>query len=183
MFPDRHVNELQQLLLTLDCWLPGVDRKVSGLTLRAALSAPSVENADLLRNGKDRDLCGETNRIFLKHGVSAAYTLREPAPVRLVKIVFDSDLLRESFGDMHECEKIHSMRCNTSDEDPVMFVPTGLAKSFELRADGKKIFGTDRNLSRNLLIPVGGTVSEISLTVKENWGGTDESAVFTFELI
>ena len=64
-----------------------------------------------------------------------------------------------------------------------MFVPTGLAKSFELRADGKKIFGTDRNLSRNLLIPVGGTVSEISLTVKENWGGTDESAVFTFELI
>ena len=177
------MDELQQLLLTLDCWLPGVDRKVSGLTLRAALSAPSVKNADLLRNGKDRDLCGETNRVFLKHGVSAAYTLHEPAPVRFVKIVFDSDLLRESFGDMHECEKIHSMRCNTSDEDPVMFVPTGLAKSFELRADGKKIFGTDRNLSRNLLIPVGGTVSEISLTVKENWGGTDESAVFTFELI
>ena len=177
------MDELQQLLLTLDCWLPGVDRKVSGLTLRAALSAPSVKNADLLRNGKDRDLCGKTNRVFLKHGVSAAYTLHEPAPVRFVKIVFDSDLLRESFGDMHECEKIHSMRCNTSDEDPVMFVPTGLAKSFELRADGKKIFGTDRNLSRNLLIPVGGTVSEISLTVKENWGGTDESAVFTFELI
>ena len=114
-----------------------------------------------------------------------------PQKINGVKIVFDSDFLRETVGTNDECEKYHSTRCNILNNSPVLRVPQTLAKSFIVTGEttaGEKVtlFETSRNLKRNVLLPLDKkaeiTYKKIALTVRENYGNTDETNVFTFEI-
>ncbi|MBQ8685474.1 MAG: FAD-dependent oxidoreductase [Clostridia bacterium] len=179
----EHVDELQQTLLALDCYLPNVARKTGAVSAAATLRGAT----EAVRNGKDRDMEGEANKCVVPHGESVCYELTEPQRVRFVKLVFDSDLTRASFGDMHACEKQHIMRCNILDESPLMRLPDTLAKAFRVEtvaADGKReeLCRERENVKRSVLIPVDKEVRSVRLTIEENWGGTGESAVYTFEL-
>lgn len=180
---NNHVEELQQLLLFNDCYLPGIERKVSPLSLGGALSG--VKDCNLLCNGKDRNLTNEKNKVEFSLGESATYTFDKPVEVKVVKIVFDSDLERTTF-DMHDCEKHHSMRCNILEDSPLMHMPKTLVKSYSLEltlSDGsKKLIHEKENKKRNVLIFVEDKVCALKLSVYENWGGQKTSGVFTFEL-
>lgn len=178
----NHITELQQTLLKMDCFLPGVERTVAPLCKEASFSGD-----DVLRNGKDRNFACLTNFASVENGCALEYTFASPTAVNGVKIVFDSDLQRESFGDMHECEKHHSMRCNINDDSPVMYMPKTLAKCFDIEyeaEDGRKVTvkHEERNLARNVLIPLGAKVVRVRLTVYSNWGNTEKTNLFTFEL-
>lgn len=179
----EHIDELQQTLLVNDCYLLSIDRKVSSLSLKSSLSGRA--NAEILRNGKDRNFTNEQNKITLKNNESVFYSFNEPTQVETVKIVFDSDLERLTF-DMHECEKHHSMRCNVLDDSPLMNMPKTLVKSYSLEitfADGKKeTIKETENKKRNVLIAIGSKVCNVKLTVYENWGRSESSGLFTFEL-
>lgn len=179
-----YIDELQQILLVNDCYLPGVDRKVSLLSLRSVLSGE--KDCEILRNGKDRNFTDEQNSVEFSIGESAEYTFSEPVEVKMVKIVFDSDLLRDTF-EMSYCEKHHSMRCNILDDSPIMHMPETLVKSYSLElvlADGsKKLIQEKENKKRNVLICVEEKVKNVKLTVYENWGGHSTSGVFAFELL
>lgn len=66
-------------------------------------------------------------------------------------------------------------------------VPTTLAKAFTasgITADGEEVilFKTDRNLKRNVLIETSGEYKSISLVISENFGSTDFTHVFAFEV-
>ena len=179
----KHIVELQQKLLNLDCFLPGVDRNVAEIC-----KAASFDGGDVLRNGRDRDLAGQTNGAMVTNGRTLEYSFDIPTAVNGVKIVFDSDLKRESFGGMHECEKHHSMRCSVNDDSPVMYVPLTLAKRYSVEyvtADGTTVNAKseERNLCRNVLINIGKEVLRVKLTVYGNWGNTDTTKLFTFELL
>jgi hypothetical protein len=176
------IDELQQTLLQMDCFLPNIPRKVRGENLDAAKGRYAV-----LVNGKDRNICGEENGLYVGLGEEIVYNFKVPVHADKIKIVFDSDLQRISFGDMHECEKHHTMRCNILDDSPRMFVPKTLARDFSVEIeyeDGRierKEFKD--NLRRNVLIAVGEKIKKMKLAVKSNWGNTNSTRVFTFEVI
>ena len=177
----NRVAELQQTLLLLDCYLPSVARIKGQVSEHAVLKGAN----DVLRNGLDRNTDEQENRAFLKNGDETEYVFEKPQKVGFVKLVFDSDLLRETF-DMHNSERHHAMRAIHLDNSPIMRMPKTLVKSFEVVArtltGEKTIYKTTENKSRNVLLPVGYEVQSIALKITENWGGMSENGVFTFEL-
>ncbi|MBQ4269413.1 MAG: FAD-dependent oxidoreductase [Clostridia bacterium] len=182
----NYIDEVQQTLLKIDCFLPNVERRVGAVGAIGGV-AEFPEKANALRNGKDRGFSETENKYVAKHGEAIAYKLETPKKVGYVKLVFDSDLDRNSFGDMNYSEKQHMMRCNILDESPIMELPKTLVKRFRLEletADGKRetLLLEKENIKRSWLIPVEREVTGVSLTVEENWGGAPESALFTFEL-
>lgn len=189
----KHIAEIQQLLLERDCYLPGVVREVSGFCKAASLSVcgENAENTDRLRDGFDRNTETVETGVKLKNGAAAIYEFETPQKISGVKIVFDSDFLRETVGTNDSYEKFHSTRCNILKNSPVLRVPQTLAKSFIVtgetaEGDTVTIFETSRNLKRNVLLPLDdkseNAYKKIALTVRENYGKTNETGVFTFEI-
>jgi hypothetical protein len=176
----EHVEEVQQLLLQNDCYLPNIERQVSALCTKANL----VGAGQVVRNGKDRNLGEENNLALIKNGSEIKYELSEPINISGVKIVFDSDISRATF-DMHESEKRHSMRCNILEDSPVMHMPQTLAKEYKIQVvleNGETItFIEKENKKRNVLVSIERVSKEISLTISHNWGGTKKTKLFTFE--
>ena len=178
-----YIKELQQTLLTIDCYLPNVKR-ISG---KASTETKLVGcDSEILKNGLDRNVDETENRVFIEHGKQVWYEFEKPKKVAFVKLVFDSDLWRKTF-DMHESEKHHAMRAIHLDNSPIMHLPKTLVKKFVLEIthpNGQRsvLYQTGENIKRSILIPVEQEITKISLTVFENWGGTKESGVFTFEL-
>ena len=180
----KYIGEIQQLLLNQDCYLPGIKRIVDEKSV--APSIIGVENAEILRNGEDRHMPDEVNSVNMKNGSVVTYVFQNPCVVNGVKIVLDSDLQRTTY-DMHVCEKHHSMRSNILEDSPIMHMPKTLAKKYEVAIvseDGKRrmIACENENRRRNILISVCECVKEVSLTVFSNWGDTDQTSVFTFEV-
>lgn len=181
-----HMDELQQTLLWMDCLLPGVARRVGAGASHAVLHADDGAQISCLRDGTDRDVPGQTHAAVVKNGVAVRYTFAARA-VRGVKIVFDSDFERVSFGEMDACEKTHSTRANVPANPPEMPMPATLAKAFTLSGvsagTGKEqlLFETERNLRRNVVLMPAGVYTGLTLTVRANWGGTDTTRIFTFE--
>ncbi len=178
----EYIAELQQTLLLLDCYLPNVSRRLGDASKIARL----VGADDVLRNGIDRNTDEKENRAFIQNGAAVEYRFDEPQRVEFVKLVFDSDLLRETY-EMSNSEKYHAMRAIHLDTSPVMHMPKTLAKSFEIKIttlDGKEktVYCDGENKKRNVLIFVGDYVQKATLKINENWGGTDVSGVFSFEL-
>ena len=177
----KHIQELQQFLLLNDCYLPYVKRQVSPVTLSAKLT----DGKELLRNGEDRTLNGKRNSVTLKNGEKVTYFLDTPTKIQGVKLVFESDLERTTFA-MDYVEKFHSTRANILDDSPLMPMPSTLAKAYAIEltfTDGTtQILQENENVKRNVLIPVDKAVRAVTLQVCSNWGNTDETDVFAFEL-
>ena len=178
----KYIDEIQQTLLNIDCYLPQVKRKVSDICLFANLSGVS----DVVRNGEDRVIDGSNNGTSVENGNEIKYSFYSPTFVESVKIVFDSDITRMTF-DMNEVEKNHSMRCNILDASPIMHIPKTLAKRFNLKAtieNGEKviILTEENNIRRSIFINVNKVLKDVSLTIFNNWGKTPETNIFTFEL-
>lgn len=183
-----HIGEVQQILLKYDCFLPNATREVSPVCKNAKL-VYGGQSADIerLRDGFDRDTESVTTGAILKNGTAVTYEFEPAQKINGVKIVFDSDFLRKTIGTENVYEKYHSTRANVQSDSPVLNVPKTLAKAFAvsgITAGGKEVtlFKTDRNLKRNVIIGAGGEYKSISLTVLKNFGETDETNVFTFEI-
>lgn len=184
----RYIGEVQQILLKNDCFLPNVKREVSSLCKKAKLVCDG-QNTDTerLRDGFDRDTDSVTTGSVLKNGTAIEYKFEYAQKINGVKIVFDSDFLRKTVGSENVFEKYHSTRANVQSDSPVMNVPKTLAKAFivsGITEDGKEVtlFKTDRNLKRNVIIEANGEYKSVSLKVTENFGATEETKVFTFEI-
>ena len=177
--------ELQDALMQDDCFLPGKTRKISDECKNAVLCGAS----DAVRDSIDRvhskfyDItqCGD----MIKNGKGITYTLNAPAKVENVHIVFDCNLDRSQFPGGW-CERTHATRANVYLDMPQFSSPATLCKSYELcatYADGtSEVIACDENNWRRCINATPKKeVSALTLTVKENWGGTDETAVFSFD--
>lgn len=180
---EEKIGELQRRLMRDDCFLPGYRR-----TLSPACLAASFTGEDSLRDGIDRvnrvygnTVCGST----LTNGVPVTYTLKEPAYVEEIHLVFDSDLTRENHvGD--RCEREHSTRCTILKDSPQQTLPKTLCKGFSVeivQEDGTcvSLVTEERNLLRCRVLPVKQTVRAIILTITENWGGLDKTPIYSFD--
>ena len=179
----EQLHALQQMLLNDDCFLPGFRREISDACRRAEISGGS----DALRDGRDRvhGLYGGSDcGCRVKNGASVVYRLAEPAWVEAVHLVFDSDLNRESLpGD--EMEQYHPTRCSTLLDSPQMHMPLPLCRAFTLTAetdDGPVVLAKVKdNRLRSYDVPVGRVLGGITLVPESNWGGGEETAVFSFD--
>ncbi len=177
------LHELQQTLLNDDCFLPGFTRDRSP---RCADAACTVHGA--LRDGIDRvhaiygnEACGRA----VPNGQAAEYRFAQPEPVAAVHVVFDSDLNRVTLpGDW--CEKYHPTRANVPLDAPQMHLPATLCRSFVLEAeyaDGRtaRLLDETDNRRRAYDVPVHAPVRRLTLIPRENWGGTAQTTVFSFD--
>ena len=88
------ITEIQDQLMEDDCFLPGFQRKISGLSRDAVLSCDYGDCSDLL-NGIDRRIWGKDNGYYGKTNQAITYTFDQPVKVSSFRLVADSDLNRE----------------------------------------------------------------------------------------
>jgi hypothetical protein len=179
-----HVSEIQQNLMESDCFLPGFIREISPICKTAELSSKpeNIENLENLRNGIDRDhrIYEGSQGAYIEKGGSVKYTLSNPTEISKVRIVFDSDLDRNTLpGDL--CERQHTMRANVNTNSPVMTMPKTLVKSFKIIVqleDGSEsvIFEDEKNIKRLINLNIGLKIKQLTLTLNSDW--SDNGAYF-----
>ena len=174
------IREIQRALMNDDCYLPSLIREVSKLTKDATLLCPSP-HAENLRNGIDRPVGSNNNGCRLRPGEDITYCFEKPVYVQRARIVFDSDLNRDSLPDGFK----RPMLANRPENCPDSYVPTSLVRKYRLEAfseNGEKsIFEVSNNYQRLNYVPIKMSITKLRLVPTETWGAPDFS-LFSFEL-
>ena len=125
----NHLKELQQQLMDDDCYLPFNKRPVSDLTASAVVESdqPGAEN---LRNGLDRPIGDTDNGWRGRPGSSVQYTFPELSPIRQIRLVFDSDLNRETLPEEKKYNR--PMQAGYFLNDQPMHVPKTLIRDYRI---------------------------------------------------
>ena len=108
----------------------------------------------------------------------------EPCFITAVHIVFDSDLERLTVADT-PVERTHATRANVLLSSPVMRMPQTLCRKFTLRIKGdggeQSDMTVDENRKRAYHVPINRNVTRLDLILEENWGGTENTPLFSFD--
>lgn len=177
---NEHICELQQQLMEDDCWLPGLRRRISALCRAARLTAACAA-PDNLRNGADRPTDEEgDNGCYIPLGSDVTYTLASPAYVETVRIVFDSDLNRETVEGGIPCVRDCPTICNRPLHMPGYTFPATVTKEFMLIADGETVHFAEDNDQRLVRIPIGRIVSQLTLRPLATYGA-QTAHIFSFD--
>ena len=171
----QKIEELQQLLMQNDCWLPEKKRKISELSLSATLNV-STGDGLALRNGMDRPDGNSLNSWLAKGGDWAEYVLAKPRQINSIRLVFDSNLNRDW---LNSC-------CQYPLDQEKIHVPYSLVKNFAIEVpddsgDWKTVLKITENHQRFVLLPTNVTTSKIRLRIMATWGNS-EIAVFSFDI-
>ena len=186
-----HLTELQDAIRAEDGFLPGKPRAVGVLCRMTPVTGADgqiVEGQEALKDGQDRPhssfgtaVCGLT----VPNGQPLEYRFDVPQAVETVHVTFNSDLNRETLPG-GSVERTRSMRANVRLDAPVMYMPKTLCRAFRLQAvtgDGNVILcDVTDNARRAYHVPVHrGDIVALRLIPLENWGGTKETDVFSFD--
>lgn len=189
----NHLQELQEILMEDDCFLPHFTRTISDSCRNADLTYANEKysiNENLgctLRNGKDREnrIYGEEKQsITIKKNSILEYKFSAPENVESVHIVFDSDLNRDSLpGD--KWERTHSTRANVLLSSPQMHMPKTLCKEFYVEVESKdgteKILCVKNNKKRSYHIHLDKSISALRLCVQSSWGESEDINIYSFD--
>lgn len=168
---DVDVKKLQQELLYDDCYLPGVEREVSELTKRAKT------NANVLQNGKDRELSDTSNNQYIgEKNKEIYYEYDEPVSVKRLRLVLNSNLERT----------VHNMPSMYRLENNDYRMPKTLLKAFETKVHTKggediTIYKTDANFARVIKIDVNMEIDRIVVIPTQTWGD-DKVRIFSLDV-
>lgn len=181
---DGDIDELQQRLMLDDCYLPWKQRSVSKLTREAMLLAafPDAEN---LRNGQDRSIGTRDHGVYIPLGESVEYRFHAPRQITGVRLVFDSDLNRDTLS---ECDKKlnRNMLANRPLDWPVASVPPVMTKAYKIEWEDEcgewhLLCSVSHNWKRLRRHKLACVVQAIRYTPLETYGA-EKSHVFSFEL-
>lgn len=166
------LDELQQILMDDDCWLPGISRPISPLA-RAAKLCGTGETAPLL-DGLDRDRENESHAWEAPLGSAVEYLWNEPVNIGGARLVFDSNL-----------NNTKVMPCSYPQKGGPHRLPSSLVKAFRIETcdtNGKWSveFETSRNIQRLAKIGFEKSVTGLRLVPTESWGAAG-ARVFGFE--
>jgi len=186
-----YLTELQDNLQAADCFLPAKRRTVGELCRETPIldeTGHPIQGQELLKDGCDRpnasygtDTCGCT----VPNGRALEYRFDTPQAVDTVHLTFNSDLNRDTLPG-GQVERQRSMRANVRLDAPLMYMPLTLCRAFLLEvctADGAcREYPVRDNACRAYHIPVGREdVTVIRLTLLENWGGSGETDLYSFD--
>lgn len=179
------VNRLQAELMRDDCYLPGKIRTIPKMTRDAALSGGG-QNVQAVRDGIDRNLKGETHAWIGMRGDVLRYDFSSPVDVAGIRLVFDSDLERETFTEEEQIIGT-AMFCNRRLVTPLAHPPKTLIRRFRIKgifADRREVFLLEEkeNYQRFRVYEMCHTgLTSIIFEPLETWGA-DDFRVFGFEV-
>ena len=182
---ENHIGELKQTLMEDDCYLPWNTRAVPELSANAVLAA-SAGDPEPLRNGVDRPVGEKGNDWTGTPGTDwVQYELAEPAEIREVRIVFDSDLNRKGKG---ACARNEEKNClsNYPLGQPPRTSPETLVREFriEARVPGggwQIVFEETNNFQRLVRVPLAVTTDALRLVPTGTWGAP-VARLFAFDV-
>lgn len=180
----KYIDELKQSLMDDDCYLPYNRRKVPALTAEAEMSGG--DGVEALRNGLDRPIGEEDNGFTCLPENAIECRFRASAEVHGARIVWDSELNRESMPIVSGSRFTHNMMCNKPFDMPDFYVPCALTRSYRIigvREDGttETLFSTDENHQRLNRVPLSGTWAAVRLIPEKTWGA-EKCHIFSFEV-
>ena len=155
---DIVVSRLQRMLLEDDCFLPGLRREPSALTMRAKTDAP------VLRSGMDRDYAGENNAWEGRCGEYVQYAFDRPQRIESLRLVFDSHFNR-NYHNMPSCYPLHETKYR---------MPETLMREYDVVGllDGKEIplLQVRENRCRLCRHEIGRTLDAVRVIPRRTWG-------------
>ena len=122
-----HMDLVQQKLLADGCFIPGMNRSLSG---NVAFDLPEVDAA-ILNNGWDRPHDGNANAVMIPDGQDLTMNFKTPAAT--LRLALDPDFSRESIS-IHSKYQKFAMRTHI-DENTRVDMPKNLLKSCTLVAE------------------------------------------------
>ncbi len=162
------IAELQKKLKDAGCWLPGQVREIPEISRKAALNISDCDKA-VLFNGEERPgLNDEQNFIELAPGSELSFDFGTEKELNSLRLYFDPDFSRESISVNKKIRVFAQHSSKGLDFRPVNVAAT-LVKSFEVYADGEKIFETDKNHNSLVRIPLGRSARRVSIRFGEAW--------------
>jgi len=170
----QKLSELQQQLMTDDCYLPWQHRQMLPLTAAAVLHADSGQ-AEALRNGVDRVVGSQTNAWDGHLGDTLEYRWMQPQSVHAVRLVFDSNL-----QEMHNSRAFYPLH-------PEEFqVPPTLVKAFQLDGQGADgnwhvLHRETQNHQRLVRISLQADIQALRLTPQSTWG-SENVRIFAWDV-
>ncbi len=160
---------LQQELLYDDCYLPGIQRVLSPLTLAAHTNAPAVTD------GYDRPDNTEYHGYVGDLGQAIELRFEQPVQIQELRLVFDSNLNRPH----------HNMPCTYFLDEKNYRMPETLIRSYQVEADtsnGKVLLAqVENNRRRMVRHQVGKEVTALRLIPQTTWGDT-QCRVFSMDV-
>ena len=192
---EKHIVELQDALMEDDCFLPGMARKISPLSLSARLDA-DYGDASVLHNGIERKIWGRDNGYYGMCNRPITYTFAEPTKLSSFRLVTDSDLDREFTEGNPNVLNISCTLFRRLDYNYTTFgFPRCMLKSFAVEyldenGEWKVGYETDNNYQRLIREPLNVTTTAVRLVPKStyfgetlyNTYGSVEAHIFAFEV-
>ncbi len=179
----HHMKELQQTLMRDDCYLPFHQYDLPALTKKATLTADSA-GAEVVRNGYNRKIGEADNGYTCEKGGFLRYTFDEPTAISTVRIVFDSDLNRETLLDL-DGKPSRETLSNYPLKRAMATTPKTMTKSFAVQVmqgdDWQTIYETDCNYQRLLTLPCNVKTTAVQLKLLDTHGN-DRCHVFCFDV-
>ncbi len=170
----KHMDELQQTLLTDGAFLPHIPRRVSALTASATMNLTS-EARTALENGieRPRSAVGE-NGVAIRVGDSITFTLANAEEVAGLRLRLDPDWTQNSVSHMPFFrdfpQKVNTPACAGN----VRTAQT-IARDIIVEADGKEVAHLTDNFLSVVTIPLG----VVAKTVTVRFNATHGADVFT----
>lgn len=176
----QHIEELQQVLMQDDCWIPGHKRKIAAVCKNAVITAQSAD-ADNLRNGTDRPTDeGGDNGCYVPLGSSVVYTLQKPTYIKSIRLVFDSDLNRKTVTGgipaVADCPTI----CNRPFDMPPFEFPATMTDSFDILIDGEIFKHIEGNYQRKVVVAVEKEAKVLAVKPLSTFGAP-KAHIFAFD--
>ena len=161
-----HMEQLQKKLLEDGCFIPGMNRKISG---NVAADLPEEDGA-VLNNGWDRPQNGAANSVMIADGGTLKLTFAKPASC--LRLALDPDFSRESISGHGKYQK-YAMRTHV-DENTKVAMPGNLLKSCTVTAEtavGTRTWCVENNRKALLYLDLPENTHGVTLSVLESWGG------------
>ena len=181
---EEHLDELKQMLMEDDCYLPGNCMKPSPLTLRASITSCG-KYVEKLTNGHARPIGEEENAW--RGSVGDYIELRYDAPeeIREIRLTLDSDLNRKTIGADGYLEPKATV-CNVSREMPLVHFPKTMVRKMEVyvlsEAGEWELLSLVDNIKRRVLyLPVNKRTRGIKIIPVSSYG-CKEIKIFTLDV-
>ncbi len=178
------IRELQQALMLDDCFLPFTAREPLPLCEKATLET-NFSDPDHLHDGVDRPVGDCDHGSYGAAGAYATYHFSAPQTVAAVRLVFDSDLNRETLPEWEQ-KLDRPMLNNILRGRGASHLPTTLVRDFEIELtlpDGsKETRRFENNHQRLVKVPVERDVKAVTFRPLKSWG-SERFHLFAYELL
>lgn len=190
------IEELQDVLMEDDCFLPGIRRKISPLCTAETLEA-EWGDASLLLNGIERKIWGCDNGYWGMCGRAVTYRFGEKKRLSGFRLIVDSDLDREYTDGNPRVLNISTPLFRRMDYNHTSFgFPKCMLKAFRIEAlndegEWKTVYETDNNHQRMIKAVIDVETTAVRLIplatyLSEELGraayGSAQAHIFSFEV-